>query len=261
MKLNLVLMALLLMTNLSHADTTLIYKLPDANSEKFLTYYIKDSLLRFKEEGMNKTNVFDPGKQEFTSIDQNTGNISRINDAIVNQHTEKLNKERMEKLKSIEAELNKQLQTMDASKKEVAEVLMNKLKYPEFYGDQAYLNTEKTASSKKINNIECQIYNVRLHEKLMRQICMASIDDLKISADDYTALRSFFKFNYRTQSRMMLAAGKTSFNMIDYDEQNIPGIPIEITVFTDQGSKQEQLLHKISNNSLDKALFEIKHPK
>ena len=262
MKLNLVLIALLLATRLSHADTTVIYKLPDYNnSENFLTYYIKNNLLRFKEEGKNKTNVFDPAKQEFTSVDRDTGNISRINEDIVNQQAEKLNKERLDKLKAVEAEFSQKLQSMDANKKQIAEVLMNKLKYPEFYGDQAYLSSQKTTTRKHINGIECQVYSVNLHDKLIRQICMASMDKLGISKDDYTTLRAFYKFNYNIQSRMLLAAGKASYTFIDYEEHNIEGIPLEVTAFTDHGSTQEQLLHKISNDPLNSALFDISSAK
>lgn len=261
MKLKLVLIALLLANNLSHADTTLIFKQPDdSGKEKTLTYYIKDGLLRLTEEGINKINVFDQKKDEFTSIDQATGNISRINQDLVNQHVEKLNKQRLEKLKSVETELNKELQSMDEDKKEVAELLMNKLKYPEFYGEHTYLEAKKTTTSKNINDIECLVYNVTLHGNLVRQICMAPVDKLKITEQDYSTLRAFYKFNYNTQSRMMLATGKTSFTYVDFEAKNMHGIPAEIVLFTKQGSSQDHILYQVKNNTLDKALFEIKTP-
>ncbi|MCW8909678.1 MAG: hypothetical protein OQK76_03545 [Gammaproteobacteria bacterium] len=259
MKLNLVLIALLLAYNPSHADTTIMFKIPDnTHKQNTHTYYIKGSLLRLVEEGRNKINVFDQSKEEFTTIDQATGNISRINQDIVNQHIEKLNKQRLDKLKSVETELNKKLQSMDADKKEAAELLMNKLKYPEFYGEHSYLQTTKTSTTKHINNIECHIYNVTLQKNLVRQICMASLDKLKISPQDYTTLRAFYKFNYDTQSRIMIAAGKASFTFVDFEDRKIPGIPVEVTIFTEQGSKQEQILDQIKNTPLDKDLFEIK---
>jgi len=262
MKLNIVLIALLLANNLSHADTTLIFKQPDGTlkKENHFTYYIKDGRLRLTEEGNNKINVFDQIKDEFTSLDQDTGNISRINPDIVNQHVEKLNKQRLEKLKSVETELNKKLQTMEPDKKEIAELLMNKLKYPEFYGDHTYLETKKTTTTKHINDIECQIYNVNLQKHLVRQICMTSVDKLKINPQDYATLRAFYQFNYNTQSRISIAAGNTSFTYIDYEAKNMQGVPVEITSFTESGSKQDQVLYQVKNTLLDKALFEIKKP-
>ena len=262
MKLNFVLIALLLANNLSHADTTLIFKQSDdtLKKETFFTYYIKDGQLRLTEEGNNKINVFTQNKDEFTSINQDTGNISRINKDIVNQHVEKLNKQRLEKLKSVETELNKKLQTMAPDKKEIAELLINKLKYPEFYGEHTYLEAKKTTTTKHINNIECQVYNVNLQETLVRQICMMPYDKLNISPQDYATLRAFYQFNYSTQSQISIAAGNTSFTYVDFEAKNMQGIPAEITLFTERGSKQDHVLYQVKNTLLDKTLFEIKTP-
>ena len=259
MRLNLLLITLLLSTQTGHADSTLVFTLPgNSMSENHLTYYIKEGRLRIKESGNRKINVFDQEKQEFTSFDPDTGNISRINSDIIKQHLEKLNKQRLDRLKAIEKDLSQKLETMTTEKKEIAEVLINKLRYPEFYGDHTFLKSSKTSNIKKINDIECQVYNVNLNQKLVRQICMTSADKTKMKNNDYQTLRSFYKFNYDVQSQMSLAAGKTSFTYIDYEQHEIPGIPAEISVFNEQGSQLEQVLDKISHEPVDKTLFDIK---
>jgi len=122
------------------------------------------------------------------------------------------------------------------------------------------METKKKKTSKHINDIKCLIYNVTLHENLVRQICMAPVDELKISNQDYATLRAFYKFNYNTQSRMMLAAGKSSFTYVDFEAKNMPGVPAEIRLFTKQGSVQDHILYQVDNTTLDKGLFEIKTP-
>ena len=261
MKLKLLLMTLLLSPLLSQADTTLVFKLPASQkTENLLTYYISHGRLRYEEASNKRINLFDQKTQEFTSLDQVTGTISRINHDIINQHVEKLNQQRLEKLKTVEAGLREKLKSMDTSKKEAAEVIMNKLKYPEFYGDHTFLASQKTTTTKTINNIECRIYNINQNDRLVRQLCMALPSALKMNDTDYQTLRSFLKFNYDVQSKLALAAGQSSFTYIDYDQHKIHGIPLEITLFTEKGSLQDQVLTDIHHKSLNKALFEIKPP-
>lgn len=259
MKFKLLLISLLLGSQLCHADATLVYKLPAISKvNKNLSYYIKEGQLRYEEPGSNKINLFDQKTQQFSSLDQATGTISRINRDMVGQHVKIIQQQRQEKLKTVEAELRQKMTTMDENKREAAEVILNKLKYPEFYGDHTFLTSKETSTTKKISQIECRIYNIRQNEQLVRQLCMASRETLKISQPDYQTLRSFLKFNYDIQSQMSLAAGQSSFTYVDYEQHNIQGIPLEIVLFNEEGSRTDQVLESISHKSLSKAQFEIK---
>lgn len=137
---------------------------------------------------------------------------------------------------------------------------MNKLKYPEFYGDHTFLTSKKTSTTKQINGFECVIHNINQHENLVRQLCMSPLEKLSMNKDDYQTLRSFYKFNYESQSRMMIASGKTSFTYVDFEKHNMSGVPIEIMVFTPNGSQQQQILQEIRHTPIEDSIFEIKTP-
>ena len=143
---------------------------------------------------------------------------------------------------------------MDDEEKISAESLINQLKYPEFYGAHTFIKIEKTTLSKTIRNIGCDVYNIRRGNSLLKQVCIANNKSLKLG-NDYDTLRAFYKFNYNTQTRLMLATGKTNFTNVDYQQENIDGIPIEVILKSEQGDKLELILDSITIKPLENKLF------
>lgn len=250
---------LLITSQISQADATLTVKIFDRqDSSQLLTYYIKDGKVRISEDGSKRTNIYDEAEQHFLSIDQASGNISRIDKDILRQRVETLNKQRLEKLVEVESGLQEKLKTMDEEEKMIAESLVNQLKYPEFYGAHTFIKVEQTEKNKTIQGVPCQVYIISRKDIQLKQICMASAQALGLSAKDYQSLRNFYHFNYNTQTQLLLAMGKTGFTHIDYEQENMPGIPIEVISLDQNGNKTDLLLESLSIKPIDKALFNHK---
>ncbi|MCW9014423.1 MAG: hypothetical protein OQL06_11615 [Gammaproteobacteria bacterium] len=240
------------------ADVTLSYKtFIDKNGSQNLTYSVKNGILRLTENQSERINLYNQSKQIFLSIDQKNANISRIDKNILNKRIEQLNQQRLSKLAEVETGLNKKLQDMSDKEKEIATELVNQLKYPEFYGAHTQIKVIKTAQTKTINEITCDVYDIKRNDSLVKQVCMASRKSLGISPGDYEALRDFHRFNYNTQTRLMLAMGKTDFIEIDYQMENMDGLPLEIITISDNKPTVELLIDSITTKRLDQAYFDI----
>ena len=237
------------------ADTTLVFKIYNNHTESSLTYHIKGQKLRMIEKNSPRINIYDNQTQVFTSSDKQTGKTSRIDSIILARQIKRLNQKRMLKLAKTEKQLKEKLKTMSNKEIELAESLINQLKYPEYYGAHTFIKIEKTTLSKTISNTDCDVYNIKRGGSLLKQVCIASRKALNLG-DDFNTLRDFYHFNYRTQTRLMLATGKTDFTDIDYPQENIDGIPIEVIIKSQQGDKPAIILESISNKTLDTALFE-----
>ena len=155
----------------------------------------------------------------------------------------------------------KELESLPEERHEIAESLVNQLKYPEFYGEQTFIETNKGKQTKTINSYDCQVYDISKKGRLMKQLCFSIRQVLGIAEDDYDTLRAFYRFNYMSQTRIKLAMGKTDFLLIDYDKENIQGIPIESTRETPNGKATELVIESISTEPLDRSLFSIPNTK
>ncbi len=262
MKLFAALLLFLLPTGRLPADTTLIFDAIKPEGSAKVTYYIKDGMLRYTEEGNPRINLYDSSKQLFVSIDQGSGTISRIDKDIIARTVEHKNKLRLQKLLEVEKELNKKIHSMSEQEQEATATLVNQLKYPEFYGAHTMLKTGSTGEKRAVTGIDCTVYDVRRAEALLKQLCMAPAASLKMNEDDYRTLRKFFRFNYMAQTQLMIASGKTNFTYVDYEQENIPGIALEIRELTEGRSLQPKMVFKsISGKKLDSSLFEAQTPK
>jgi hypothetical protein len=259
MKLLYPLALLLLLIKPAFADSALTFKTYHNDIESTLTYYIKDQKLRLFEENSPRINIYDKASQIFSSRDKETGKTSRIDSAILAHQIELLNKKRMIKLSEVEKQLREKLGSMDDKEREIAESLINQLKYPEFYGAHTFIKIIKTSLSKTISNINCDVYNIKRGDTLLKQACIASSDTLKLG-DDFSTLDDFYRFNYSTQTRLMLATGKTDFTNVDYHQENIDGIPIEVITKSEKEDRLEIILHSVSTKPLEAALFESAKP-
>ena len=245
-----------------YADATLSFRIYSNAGSTPLSYYIKDGKLRFNDENSNRINIYERSSQTFTSVDREQQTISRIDRGIIAERSEMLNKQRLEKLKAVEADLNRKLDTMTPEEQEAAASVLNSMKYPEFYGAHTFLNVRPLASEKTVSDMACKIYELRRQEELLKTICMANATTLGLSDSDYRTLRDFFRFNYHAQTQMMIASGRTEFTFIDYEQENMPGIAIEINELgRDKKMRPVLQIERISTEKLDSKLFNIQIPK
>ena len=252
------LLLLLAITQSAFADATLTFKsFAGKDSQHSIIYYIKNGLLRFSEQDSKRINIYDKSRQVFLSIDQEKQTISRIDKDILSKHVEALQRQRLVALAEAEKKVSEQLKSGDINEKSLAESVINQLRYPEFYGAHTFLKTEKTTVTKNLNNIDCQIYNISRNNQLLKQVCMADYKSMGLTSGDYDTLRQFYRFDYTTQTQLLIAQGKTNFVLIDYDEENIDGLPIEITTISENENKLILLLDKTDSGTLDSSLFEV----
>ena len=249
-----VLLSLLLSTS-GYADTTLEFTTAGQPPGNTLTYYVKGHLLRFRDGASPRFNLFNADQQYFISAETESGTIARIDKSIIDKQVEKLSQQRLARVAEEEQQLRELVKDMDQQKIDIAESLINQLKYPEFYGAHTLLKVEPMQQTKTINGITCRQYQVIRREQPVRHICMASRQDLGLDEDDYRTLRSFLHFNYQTQTRLLIAQAKTSFNHIDYEQEQIPGIPLEIVDYDKQQQLPSLSFRTVSGKVLDASLF------
>jgi len=255
MKLILASIVLLSSVQYAYADMTIEYN--DVLNKELIIYSIKAKQLKFIQSGQNRINLFNQQKQEFISLDPASGQMSMINEAVLEQRVSQLNQQRLKKLALIEHDLAEKLKTMTDDEKKVGESLINLLKYPEMYGEHTHLILKKTKTSKKINNINCQVYRLYRVNQRIKDVCIADKKALNVSTQDYLTLRSFLDFNYTMQTRIMLARGNTRFSLINYKKQNLSGIAIESIEYKDNEIIQHQILNSINTKTLPPGDFTL----
>ncbi len=256
-----ILIGIVLLSSLQYAfaDTTLIYS--DqliAKSKPTVTYSIKDNRLKLVESGQNKVNVYNRKTEEFVSYEASSGKRSLLNKDILNKRTKQLNKDRLKTVVEVEKKLQKDLPNMTPAQQETAETLINLYRYPEFYGEHTSLIVRKLKSTKQVNGIECQPYQLYKITNLLKTFCFANAESLKMSEEEYQTLRSFYAFNYTMQSQILIALGDTKFSIIDYDQHAMPGVIIEEIAYEKSKIIQHSILKHFNNQAIQNADFSIK---
>jgi len=237
------------------SDSTLVFKNFSDKSSRSNSYYLKGNKLRLLEEHSQLFNIYDKSNQSFISLNIQSGKTSRINSQILDQRVKILNQQRIKELAEIEKQLRPKLKDMSDTEKKVGESIINQRKYPDLYGSHTLLKIQKTGQSKTVNKINCDVYEILRKNIKIKTVCIADNRSLKLSPGDYETLRDFHHFNYTTQTRLMLATGKTDFDLIDYQQENINGIPVEIINTAEKIDKLEMMLLSVSREKLDKSLF------
>ncbi len=250
MKLLLMLIVLLYGQHYAIADVTLEFN--EIINKNHVVFKLKDSKLKFFHTGHPRFNTYNRENQNFISIDTKSGKKSIITPTLLNKRIGQLSQQRLKKLAQVEKKLKKELKSMLAKDRENAETLINFLKYPDIYGEHTQLSLRTTDQSKKINGISCQVYQLYRKKDRIKEVCIAQASALKISSNDYKTLRSFYAFNYSMQTRLMLAMGKTRFNLIDYEEEKITGIMIESIDYIGDKISQHLILDSINTQPIEK---------
>lgn len=248
---------IVLLSSIQYANADMTLQFKELKSQSLTTYSIKQGQLKFIQSGEQRINLFDHKKQAFISFDPESGKKSMINQAVLDKRISQLNQRRLKKLARVENDINKKGRNFTPAEQEVADSLINLLKYPEMYGEHVLLNVKKTSTSKQINNIDCRVYQLYRAKKHLKDVCIASRKDIKMSHKDYQTLRDFYAFDYNMQTRLMLAMGNSRFSLIDYDKEKIPGIIIEDIDYKNKAITQHLILQSNSAQNLKKALFSL----
>lgn len=235
------------------ADISFEYK--ELISQHITTYSIKGSLLKLTESGQNRINIYNHNKKNFISYGVNSNKYSIINNNIIKQRALEFNAIRLKKLAAVEIQMAEKLKTMTSAEQEIAQTLINILKYPESYGEHLRLKIKPTNQSKRINHIQCKVYQLFKDSLHLQDICLAKQASIQINSQQYQTLRGFYAFNYALQTRLMLALGDTNFHLIDYDEHKMPGIIMEIIDYEHSKITQHLRLVSISTAKLDDSDF------
>lgn len=244
------------------ADTTFEFnRLKDGKSQPVNTYYIKAQQLKYAEASSENMNIYQHDIQQFNAFDSKTAGVSTLNEELLNKHIFELNKQRLDKLREVETKLQQKIKDMNAVQQQAAESLINQLKYPEFYGQHTLLKIKPVSNTRLVNKIECKPYQLYRNDILLRQFCMATPESLKMSKKDYQTLRGFYAFDYKMQSKVLIAMGKTGFTMIDYEQQNMPGVVIEILTYKDKQTIHHVALGDFNHQALSDSIFTLKSGK
>jgi hypothetical protein len=258
MKLYITAIVLLSLGQYAVADTTLEFKnLYNPGKQDSILYQIKDQKLRFTESGSTRVNLFDSKNQQFITFAPGTGKAEMFNSEVLDTRVAQLNQKRMLKLSHVEKELKDKLKNMSAKEQEVGESIVNQLKFPEHYGEHTLLSVNALASIKKVGGVECKIYQLIKKKQRLKEYCIASPSSLEMSSSDYQTLRSFYTFDYNMLTRLMLAMGKSGFELVDYDKEDMQGVVIEVISFKGDSIMQHQMLTSFNNNTLDKGIYDL----
>ncbi len=256
MKLYIRLIILLSLSHYAVADTTLEFKnLLNDNKQSSILYQIKDQQLRFTESGSARVNLFDSSKQQFITFDPDTKKSEMFNQEILNARVAQFNQQRMLKISRVEEELEKKLKSMSQKEKQIGESIVNQLKYPEFYGEHTLLSVNALQSTKKIADVECKIFQLIKNKQRLKEYCIAEPASLGMSEGDYQTLRSFYAFDYNMLTRLMLAMGKSNFDLIDYEKEKMRGVIVEVISYKGDSISQQQILTSFNTNTLDKDIY------
>lgn len=260
MKLYLTAIVLLSLSQYAAADATLEFNnLYSSDNKSTILYQIKDKQLRFTESGSNRINMFDQAAQQFVTFDPDSKKAEMFNKEVLNERISQFNQQRLEKLTRVEEELAKKLQQMSKKEQEIGASIVNQLKYPEFYGEHTLLTVNALNTSKKIGDIECTIFQLIKNKQRLKEFCMAKPAALNISPADYQTLRSFYAFDYNMLSKLMLAMGKSDFEQIDYDKEDMQGIVIEVISYKGDSISQHQILNAANTNILNAEIFAFRN--
>lgn len=242
---------LLSFSHYASADITFEFKdIKSTNKQHSVTYKLKNHLLKLTESTSKRINIYNHATDQFVSHDLETGKSSMLNEQVLNQRINQLNQKRLKKLVTVEKEVSAKLKTMTADEQKVGESLINILKYPEMYGEHTLLSVKASIKQKQIADINCQVYELYRNTELLKEFCLADAKSLKISAQEYKTFRNFYNFEYKTQSRLMLALGKTDFVLVDYEQQKIPGIIIETISYKKNKTIQHLILKSFNSHDL-----------
>lgn len=240
------------------ADSTLHFsQLSGKQSKATQSYQIKSHLLRLSDSQSQRINLFNSKDSEFISFDTQSNQQSKLNEKILGKRLTQLNQKRQQHIRKVEARMEAEMKKMSQKEQEIATSLLNQLKYPDLYGGHTLLELTPSMESKTIQEIPCTVYKLYQQTKLIKSFCMAQPKDLKLTQREYKTLRDFYRFDYSTQSRIMLASGKGDFKLVDLDKLKISGVIIEQISYRKGRIAKHLILNRLEQTPLDDSLFNL----
>ncbi len=240
------------------ADSTLHFsQLGPKQSKSIQHYQIKAHLLRLSDSQSPRINLFNSLAEEFISIDPESRNLSKLNEQILQQRLQLLDKKRKQHIRKIETQMENEMAKMSKKEQEIAASLLNQLKYPDLYGAHTLLELTPSIETRTIQDIPCTVYKLYRDTTHIKSFCIAQASELKMDQHEYKTLRDFYLFDYSTQSRIMLASGKGDFELVNLNKHKIPGIIIEQISYHKGEITNHLILSKLEHTPLDDELFKL----
>ncbi len=238
------------------ADTTLVYSLSQGKDNTLqMSYQIRQHQVRITDDLSPRVNLYDSQKQQFTSLDNKTRKISLMNMNILNQRVTELNQERLERVKTVEKQLEQKLKDMPDKEKNIGISLLNQLKYPDLYGEHTLLELKKGDSEKTIQDIPCKSYHLVKQDQVLKDYCIAPATALGMTNEEARSLGSLYQFEYTTQSKLSLAMGRSNFRQADFKKAGINGIIIEQLDYNEGKPGVHRILKRVDHGKLEAELF------
>ncbi len=241
----------------AHADISLEYSLSFKQTQQAVQYQLKGHMLRLNDNGPDRINLFDASKQHFVSLDTQSGQVSQLNMQILEGRVRQLKATHQKKVREVEAQLKQKTGSMNKQEQEIAESMLNQMRYPDLYGEHTLLTLSQENTQKTIAGVPCHVYAMRKRGELIKSFCVSAPGHLNMTKQEYLTLRAFYQFDYETQSQLMLAIGKSHFDLVDYEKSGMPGVIIETIIYRDDNPVQTLQLIGFDNKTLDEKLFQV----
>lgn len=255
MRLSVLLLVTSLLPGICSGDTQLDFMIQDKQAKSKLSYLIRDHQIRVDDGNTKRINIYDAGKRVYDSYAPGKDKHYRITDELISRKVESLDKARRQRIQETEQRLQDKINQLKPEQQQALESLINQLKYPDLYGQQTRLSIHPIKKTHQVQQVKCQLYRLERDDKLLKTFCMAERKDLGLSVDEYKSMRSLLQFNYSVQTRLLMARGESGFTMVDYEEKNMPGIPIEIIDHTGKEKRTIMALSGVSHKKFHERAF------
>ncbi len=227
---------LISMMSSSFADTSLTYM----NKEEANTMQIKDGVLRSAEG--NSYMLYDSKTRTMTLVDHQNKSVTRVDENTMKQMGGAIS--------AAQKQMEEQLKNMPPEQQAQMRQMMKGL-MPSGMEKSQPLRSERTSEKAKSGDWSCKIVNVFKGDEKVSQVCVASYKSLDVPKEDYLVMKDFMTF-ISSMSENLPIGDKASFASADLGEGMLP-----VIVEGMSQSAESMTLDKVSNESLDAALFTV----
>ncbi len=212
------------------ADTSLTY----VNNGQANMMQIKNGILR-STDGVDYM-LYNSKTHTMTVVDHNNKSYSRIDENTMKQMGSALSE--------MQQQIQEQLKNLPPEQQEQMRQMMGG-----GMGELQPLRSQKTSKTAKSGEWSCNMVDVFKGDEKISQVCVADYESLNVSENDYLVMKDFMGFI--TSIAEKIPMGKhASFPSSDLGDGMLPVIV--------EGSHQASMrLEKVSNDSLDAALFTV----
>ena len=232
------------MMSISFADTSMTIVENDGRGQNV---QIKDGVLRSSNIGEDTGNsrdfmLYDSNTRTMTVVVHKNKNYSRIDEETMKQMGGTVS--------ALQQQMEEQLKNLPPEQQAELRKMMGGLMSP----DQAeQVRSETTAITGKVGVWACKIVYVFKGDEKVSEVCATDYKSLNIPEEDYLVMKDFFVFIANISENLPMAE-QASFASADLGEGMFP---VLIEVLKESATQQSMTLNKVSNESLEAALFGI----